>query len=239
MALRHWFEVAQVALKKALPGYCAFCLSPDAHAKGWCDECYALLAHNGVACPQCKEPRAASDAPLSTTLCRHCLSAPPAFSATTAEFLYQGAVKELVRDFKFHASPRAGMLLVELMLEKPPDHMGDALLGVPMHRSKARERGFNQASWLAEQLAKRLGMDVVAGQCIKRVPSQRTLDRKARADNLEGAFRLPEKLPDHVIVVDDVITTGATGHELARMAIAAGARRVELWAPARTPLGTS
>ncbi|WP_447896066.1 ComF family protein [Vreelandella sp. GE22] len=172
-------------------------------------------------------------------LCGHCLVEPPAFAATTAEFLYLESVKELVRDFKFHASPRAGMLLVELMLTRPPATVGDALIGVPMHPAKARERGFNQAHWLAQQLAKRLELPLLTGECIKNLPSQRTLNRKERAANLRGAFKLPQRLPSHVTVIDDVVTTGATGHELARRALSAGASRVDLWAPARTPLGSN
>ncbi len=239
MGLMKWGRIANAAFKKALPGYCAFCLSPKAGVEGWCDECYSLLAHNNCGCPRCKEPLPSCYTGAEMALCGHCLVEPPAFAATTAEFLYLESVKELVRDFKFHASPRAGMLLVELMLTRPPAAVGDALIGVPMHPAKARERGFNQAHWLAQQLAKRLGRPLLTGECIKNLPSQRTLNRKERAANLRGAFKLPQRLPSHVTVIDDVVTTGATGHELARRALSAGASRVDLWAPARTPLGSN
>ncbi|MFG6666466.1 ComF family protein [Halomonas sp. HNIBRBA4712] len=225
--------------KKALPGYCAFCLSPRANIEGWCDACYAGLEHNRGACPRCQEPLAALKAPEHDRLCGHCLADPPAFTATRAAFLYEGAIKALVRDFKFHASPRAGTLLVELMLKHPPLEVGDALLAVPMHPARARERGFNQAQWLAAELARRLDVPLLKAKCVKRLPTQRTLSRRQRAANLKGAFELPESLPAHITVIDDVITTGATGHELARQALRGGATRVDLWAPARTPLGRS
>ncbi|MCB8890013.1 ComF family protein [Halomonas malpeensis] len=156
---------------------------------------------------------------------------------TTADYLYTEPVKTLVRDFKYHASTRAGVLLVELMLTSPPDTAKAALMGVPMHPAKARERGFNQADWLARQLAKRLGLASFEGQCVKHLPAQHTLNRRARLENLRGAFVLPQSLPERLIIVDDVVTTGATGQELARQALGAGVRCVELWAPARTPPG--
>lgn len=244
MAWKRWLFETGTLFKKALPGYCAFCLSPEASSKGWCEECFALLAHNAPACPRCKEPLASLEGAGQgdtgqARLCGHCLVAPPAFSATTAEYLFDGAVKALVVDFKFQASTRAGRLLVELMLERAPATLGDALLPVPMHPVRARERGFNQAHWLARELARRLELPLLSGECVKQLPSQRTLNRRQRAANLKGAFRLKGAPPAHVILIDDVVTTGATAQELARVALAAGAERVDLWAPARTPFGHS
>nr|WP_301282886.1 MULTISPECIES: ComF family protein [unclassified Halomonas] len=232
-----WLGRIEERLRQALPGYCAFCQSNPASEKGWCDECQTLLPHNPGACPMCAEPRSQSPTDSVERLCGHCLIEPPAMARTTADFLYTDPVKTLVRDFKYHASTRAGVLLVELMLTSPPDTTDAALMGVPMHPAKARERGFNQADWLARQLARRLGLASLEGRCVKRLPAQHTLNRRARLENLRGAFIVPQCLPERLIIVDDVVTTGATGHELARQALKAGARRVELWAPARTPRG--
>ncbi|CEP36321.1 MAG: ComF family protein [Gammaproteobacteria bacterium] len=170
-------------------------------------------------------------------MCGHCLVAPPAFSTTQAGLLYQGAIKQLVHDFKFHASPRAGMLLAELMLLTPPATQGSVLLSVPMTPAHARTRGFNQSSWLAEQLSRQLGIPMVSAKRIKNSPSQRTLNRRQRAANLAGVFVFESPPPAHVVMVDDVVTTGATGHALACAALDAGAKRVDIWAAARTPLG--
>ncbi|MBZ5487987.1 ComF family protein [Halomonas aquamarina] len=165
---------------------------------------------------------------------------PPPIRHTQAAFLYQAAITELIHDFKFNASPRAGMLLVELMLTTVPRQPGAALLAVPMHPVRARERGFNQAQWLAEQLARRTGLPLLQAECHKLVASQRTLNRQERAANLRGTFRMASKtraLPAHIMLVDDVVTTGATGNALAEVAIDAGVERVDMWAAARTPLG--
>ncbi|GEN26832.1 hypothetical protein HVA01_04780 [Halovibrio variabilis] len=151
--------------------------------------------------------------------------------------LYQGAIKELLHDFKFQASPRAGILLYELMRMTSPALTGAALLAVPMYPSHARERGFNQSYWLAKQLGETLGTPLVKATRIKDSFSQRTLNRRERAANLAGAFRLEAEPPEHIVIIDDVVTTGATGHALASAALDAGAKRVDIWAVARTPLG--
>ncbi|HSP32167.1 MAG TPA: phosphoribosyltransferase family protein [Halomonas sp.] len=215
-----------------MPGYCAFCLAPASAGRGWCTTCLDELPWNIHACCQCGDPVA-----HKTPLCGHCLVDPPAFSTTHTGLLYQGPIKELVRDFKFHASPRAGMLLCELMFLTPPPTNGDAFLSVPMHPLNARKRGFNQSHWLAEQLSQQLSVPLVNAKRVKDSPSQRTLNRRQRAANLAGAFVFDVPPPAHVVIVDDVVTTGSTGHELASAALKAGAQRVDIWAVARTPLG--
>ncbi|MBL1268192.1 MAG: ComF family protein [Halomonas sp.] len=170
-------------------------------------------------------------------MCGHCLVDPPTFSTTQAGLLYQGAIKHLVHDFKFHASPRAGTLLAELMLLTPPMIQGDALLSVPMTATHARTRGFNHSHWLTEQLSRQLGVPMVTAKRVKDAPSQRTLNRRQRVANLAGAFVFESPPPAHLLIIDDVVTTGSTGDALARAALEAGAKRVDIWAAARTPLG--
>lgn len=227
-------------LGRGLPGYCAFCLSQEPLESGWCRECFNALPWNRHACVQCKEPLGRHTSNLSPNLsnerCGHCLVSPPAFKVTTAELLYEGPVIELIYDFKFNGSPRAGALLVELMLANTPAHLGSALLPVPMFQARAKKRGFNQASWLASQLSKRLNVPVVSARCTKQLPSQRSLNRRQRMVNMVGAFQVVGPLPHHVTIIDDVVTTGATGHALAQAALDAGAMHVDIWAVARTPL---
>lgn len=232
MALKGWVQRGGQWIKQALPGYCAFCLAPASAGRGWCATCLGELPWNLQPCRQCGDPVA-----HGASLCGHCLIDSPAFSTTQAGLLYQEPIKQLVHDFKFQASPRAGTLLAELMLLTPPVTQSDALLSVPMTAMHARARGFNQSHWLAEQLSRQLGVSVVTAKRIKDSPSQRTLNRRQRAANLAGAFVIESPLPAHVVIVDDVVTTGSTGHALAHAALDAGASRVDIWAAARTPLG--
>jgi ComF family protein len=232
MDVKHWLHRASQWVKQAMPGYCAFCLAPAAAGRGWCQRCLSDLPWNLHACLQCGEPII-----HNSSLCGHCLINPPAFSSTQAGLLYQGAIKHLMHDFKFHASPRAGTLLAELMLLTPPLSYGDALLSVPMTPLHSRRRGFNQSHWLADKLSRQLGVPMVMAKRIKDSPSQRTLNRRQRAANLSGVFLLESPPPAHVVIVDDVVTTGSTGHAVARAVLDAGAERVDIWAVARTPLG--
>ena len=229
------WQQAHHRLRKALPGYCAFCLAPAQLGQGWCSTCLTELPWNTQCCEQCAEPVSQK----TQRLCGRCLSEAPAITCTQAGFLYQSPIKELVHDFKFNASSRAGMLLVELMLTKIPSQLGTALLAVPMHPQRARERGFNQAQWLAEQLSQRTGLPLIHAKCQKLATSQRTLNRRERAANLHGAFSLNGPLPAHITLIDDVVTTGATGNALAAVARQSGAERVDMWAVARTPLGNN
>lgn len=235
MGLMHWARKTNQWLRWGLPGYCAFCLSPEQHPSGWCSECFHQLPWNSDGCVQCKEPLNTHHGEAKR-LCGHCLTEPPAFNTITAELLYQDPIRSLVHDFKFNASPRAGMLLVELMLARPPAVAAGALLAVPMHPARARERGFNQAHWLAAQLSKRMGLPMVNALCVKHLPSQRSLNRRERVRNLAGAFQIADSLPAHVIIIDDVVTTSATAQALATVARQAGAQQVDVWAAARTPL---
>lgn len=232
MALKWWLQWGSDWVKQAMPGYCAFCLAPASAGQGWCATCLVELPWNLHACRQCGDPVS-----HGASLCGHCLVEPPAFSTTQAGLLYQESIKQLVHDFKFHASPRAGTLLAELMLLTPPMALGNALLSVPMTPTHARTRGFNQSHWLAEHLSYQLGIPMVSAKRIKDSPSQRTLNRRQRAANLSGAFVFESPPPAHLLIIDDVVTTGSTGDALGRAALEAGAKRVDIWAAARTPLG--
>ncbi|WP_237674002.1 ComF family protein [Vreelandella profundi] len=208
--MHQWVYFINRWLKRGLPGYCSFCLAQALAGRGWCATCLCELPWNLHACRQCADPVA-----HGASLCAHCLIEPPAFSTTQAGLLYQGPIKQLVHDFKFYASPRAGTLLAELMLLTPPVTQGDALLSVPMTTRHARTRGFNQSHWLAEQLSRQLGVPMVTAKRVKDSPSQRTLNRRQRATNLAGAFVFESLPPAHITIIDEVVTTGSTGHALA------------------------
>ncbi|WP_311953104.1 ComF family protein [Halomonas garicola] len=221
-------------LRRAMPGHCAFCLGEPAPEQSWCMPCYRELAWNRNGCCLCAEPLSRAQA-----LCRRCRAASPAFARARVPLVYQGAVRELVQDFKFHASPRAGTLLVELFVSALDETPAEALVPVPLHPARARQRGFNQARWLAGQLGTRLGLPVIEASRRVDTPSQRPLSRGERFANLAEAFAVATPLPERVALVDDVMTTGATVNALALAARRAGAREVVVYALARTSLGAS
>ncbi|QTF91487.1 phosphoribosyltransferase family protein, partial [Halomonas sp. BM-2019] len=114
-----------------------------------------------------------------------------------------------------------------------------AVVPVPLHPRRARERGFDQAEWLARRLARRLEVPLRRARRVRHTPSQRGLDRAERRANLRDAFRVEAALPPRVVLLDDVMTTGATLDALAAACRRAGAAEVEAWAVARTPLPSS
>ncbi|MCG6656414.1 ComF family protein [Halomonas campisalis] len=227
-------RVVDHALRLALPGRCAFCLAPGVAGQPWCSACFETLPWNLPACPCCAEPQ--PPGALAGRRCGRCLVEPPGFDRTRAPLRYQGEVAALMRRFKFHASPRAGSVLLALFtarltLEAPPQ----ALLAVPLHPRRARARGFDQADWLACRLARRLGIVLIRARRRRDTRSQRGLDRRERSRNLRDGFVVDRPLPLRVALVDDVMTTGATLNALAVACRRAGAQDIEAWAMARTP----
>ena len=114
----------------------------------------------------------------------------------------------------------------------------ERLLPVPLHPARLRQRGYNQSLELARPLSRQLdiALDRSCFQRILNTPPQADLPRRQRLHNLRGAFRLsPPPEARHVALVDDVVTTGSTVNELARLLLRAGVQRIDVWAVARTP----
>ena len=151
----------------------------------------------------------------------------------------QEVVDRLLPRYKFHRDLASGRLLAQLMArafagcERP-----QALVPVPLHPARLRQRGYDQALELARPVATLLGLPLRAGllQRVRATPAQSQLDAPARRRNLRGAFQAAsQSLPAHVALVDDVMTTGATLHAAATALRKAGVARVDAWICARVP----
>jgi len=216
-----------------LPARCLVCGERGAGGLDLCADCRAALPWNRVACPRCALPLT-SPAPA----CGACLARPPPQDGIRAAFLYRPPVDRLLLRFKFHGDLAAGRLLAGLMLEGLADAARpQALLPLPLHRSRLRRRGYDQALELARPLARGLdlALDVRALERRRATAPQSELDAAARRANVRDAFRARPGVPPHVAVVDDVMTTGATVHAAVRALRRAGAARVEAWVCARVP----
>jgi ComF family protein len=114
----------------------------------------------------------------------------------------------------------------------------DVIMPVPLHPSRLRERGFNQALELAKPIGREFDIPIDTKSCkrIKATATQSTLDKKIRIKNMRGAFEIVQPLDcKHLVLIDDVVTTGTTVNELAKILKANGVQRVDVWALARTP----
>ncbi|HSE04620.1 MAG TPA: ComF family protein [Methylomirabilota bacterium] len=179
---------------------------------------------------------------MKEPLCRSCRRRAPAFDYGRAAAPYDGVMREAVHAFKFVgrralAAP-LGDLLAELGAAALPAGMPDLLVPVPLHPRRERERGFNQATLLARRLGRAWGCPVRGDVLIRAVatPSQTELDAAARRANVRRAFRLRRPAcvaGRHVVLVDDVLTTGATLSECARCLREAGAALVGVLTVAR------
>lgn len=222
----------------ALPGLCAIC-------HGWgrgrlCSDCVVRFA---APVPRCR--RCAIRLPAAATVCGDCLQRPPPFEQAVAALDYDTPWSTLITRFKFHAALDLAPVFVQRLqhaVEAAAAPRPHWLLPAPLSAARLRERGYNQAWELARRLGRRLG---VAGDAqlllrVRDTPHQLDLPLARRAANVRDAFaveprRRGELEGREVAVIDDVLTTGETAAEMARVLLHAGARRVQVWVLARTP----
>lgn len=225
---------------KWLDALCPLCRCPAEHGSGLCVVCRTDLPWLGHACRRCALPLP----PNAGATCGPCLRRPLPVERTICALRYEAPVSGLVTGFKFQRNLAAGAALSRLLLEAVQQALTteadaaipDAILPVPLHTSRLRQRGYNQAAELARPLANALLRPLLT-QPIQRVlatADQIGLSALQRRRNLRNAFAVTGALPAHVAIVDDVLTTGATVLALARTLRKAGVAQVSVWCVART-----
>ena len=222
-----------------LPPRCLLCGGEGAQGRDLCAGCRADLPVNACCCARCALPL---EHPAER--CGICIKREPPFASAWAPFRYAHPLDLLEARFKFHRDLAAGRLLADLMIEAASQQLTgplpECMLCVPLHHDRLRERGYNQALELAKPLAKalRIPLDVHTLIRVRSTSAQTGLDAKARRRNLHDAFavKADAKLPDHVAILDDVMTTGTTLRECTRVLLRAGVKRVDVWALARAPV---
>ena len=211
---------------------CMVCGEPGTDGRDLCAACHAALPWQGPACARCALPIP------QPGQCGQCLQAPPPLDEVHAVFDYAFPLDRLLPRLKFHRDFAAGRVLARCMLDRLAAlPRPDALIPIPLHRARLRSRGYDQALELASPLARALQLPLLgkALQRSKTTTAQSRLDADARQRNLRGAFVVASgvTLPAHVVLIDDVMTTGATLHAAARVLHQAGVQRVDGWICAR------
>lgn len=216
-----------------LPWRCLCCGAAAPAGLDLCHSCLHELPWNAAPCRRCALPGAGPG------LCAECLADPPPFVALHAPLRYAFPADRLVVGLKFRSRLEHGRLLGTLLADSLDAAAariprGLPLLPMPLHRRRLATRGFNQAAELARQVAPALGAVLAPDLAQRRraTPEQSRLDAAARRRNLAGAFAA-RRVPPRVIVLDDVVTTGATVRELSRTLRAAGCDEVFVLAVAR------
>lgn len=180
----------------------------------------------------CAEPTLAGET------CGACLAHPPHYERIIAVAAYAYPFDRLIQSLKFSGNLPVAPLLADLMLPAIGSApRPDVIVPMPLSAERLRERGFNQSLEVARLLGARLGIPVDAQSCVRlrHGDPQSALPFGRRADNVKNAFACITQLDGaHVAVVDDVVTTGATLNEVARVLRRSGADRVTGWMAART-----
>jgi len=224
------------------PWLCPLCQTPlAAEGIGFCPKCAeSIQPISRPFCPSCGEPFAS---PFGLDhRCGRCLQRKPPFARGRAYGLYQGALAEGIRRLKFSEEfslvQSLSGLLAEAFARELADANYDLVIPVPLHPKRLRERGFNQVILLAQELCRRqrLRLDCHNLRRVRDTPPQIGLTRNQREQNLKGAFalRTPKALAGRrVLLVDDILTTGATARECARTLKRAKASGVDVLVLAR------
>ena len=223
------------------PAACVVCSGNVERPEYLCGNCRGRAPRiTSPFCAKCSEPF--SGAITQTFSCANCEHRILHFDSAIAAYRSRGVVRKLVHAFKYGRQRHLRHPLAEWLGEtmRDPrlrDRRFDMIVPVPLHPARERERGFNQATLLAELLARQVAVPLrPALERIRYTRTQTAYDRAERMENLHDAFRLRKNMNVrqlHVLLIDDVLTTGSTLSECARVLKEAGAISVYAATPAR------
>jgi ComF family protein len=229
------------------PETCFACGSPIARFRdcGICADCRTRAAELRIlppVCPSCGIPMPNFD-PGGESLCGGCILNPPVFSGARSYGYYSGTLGRLIQGLKFHNRRNLVGFLAPLLADAFND-LGDRdafnlVVPVPLHPKRRRERGYNQSGLLARCLARRIGIPF-HGRALLRIRPTRPqigLTDAERLENVKNAFHCRDRnrIRDRrILLVDDVMTTGATASSASRALLEGGALRVSVLTLART-----
>lgn len=197
-----------------------------------CDPCQKQLPRMASNhCPVCSLP---AELPH---ICGICLTNPPAYTRILAAFHYAFPVDALIHALKYRSNFAVASMLANLLIERigildPPDF----IIPMPLHAVRLRERGFNQAVEIGRHIAKKYQLKLLLDSCmrVRNTPFQTGLPWQERSKNVRNAFACDMDLSGkHVVILDDVMTSGATINELAKVLRQQGAETIDGWVVAR------
>lgn len=232
---------------------CQLCNETLGRHAYFCDECDQDLPRIQTKCCVCCLPLT-SEYPDRLTLkliCGECLTLTPSFTMTLCPFKYEFPVKQVIRQIKYTKQRYWIKALCEpfkqayfLAYQDQTQTKPDLLIAIPMHKSKQKQRSYNQAELIAAVLSKSTGVATSKNILIKvkSTETQAQLSRHERMKNLSDSFCISKKafkqgtvIDRHIALIDDVMTTKATCELASKLLLENGAKRVDVWCLARTP----
>ncbi len=217
--------------------HCWLCETASPHII--CEQCNAELPRPPLVCPQCARPLVFLE---YVQICENCRFHPPSFNYVKAVFQYQYPVDKIIHAMKYQANfvlQRWLALQMRARLQTTVEKLKETalLVPVPVYPADLGRRGYNQAAELTKYLARAFNLpyDFKTVSCIKPKQQQANLSQRQRQQNVQGVFavRSVAEQYSHVIIVDDVVTTGATVNEIALQLKLAGVKKVGVWCCAR------
>ena len=217
------------------PQFCHLCLNSS--PSPLCTQCAKALPLNQQACRTCALPMDKQDG-----ICGTCLHSPPPTEKSISVYQYSQDIGFMIRQFKEKHGIYWGKYLSlgladTLRTAYTNEPMPQAIVPVPIHWIKKILRGYNQTELICATLETELGIkSIKAVKKTHHTRAQHTLSRKERLKNLSSSFAISTPINfEHVAVVDDVVTTGATVSCIAKLLKTQGVKRVDAWSLARTP----
>ena len=219
-----------------LPAECMKCrqeIDHDDHP--FCNDCYPLLPFQQHCCQRCGQAFASD-----LDYCGRCLHHAPPFDGCFCPFRYEPPIDDQLRQFKYYQRPELARSIARLLCAEILTHqleMPDLLIPVPLHISKLRQRGFNQAWQLTRHVSRLLEIPCSSKLIIKTraTPPQVQQSWHQRLINNRGSFAL-KQTPGckHIAIIDDVVTTGSTVAEISKILKKNGVDYVQIWGIAHT-----
>lgn len=217
---------------------CPLCSTPS--PKFICKTCSEMLPTITHQCYQCGLPLSSNETNATTLRCGQCLQSPPHFDVCISPFHYALPINQFITQLKFRQQLHYANILSELLISKIEQHsenLPECIIPVPLHRTRLRQRGFNQAIEIARPIAKKYGIRLDTSSCTRVIstPPQMEQNKKTRQKNIRNAFEVSSEFHSkHIAIVDDVMTTGHTLNELSRVLRNQGVTRIQIWAVARS-----
>ncbi|WP_417445878.1 ComF family protein [Kangiella sp.] len=218
-------------------GNCSLC-GLNAEHLGFCEPCLSAVQRQGQYCQQCGN--SLGKQPFGAT-CGQCLRKPPRYQKLVAATHYEFPVSHAISEMKFekqlhHIRSFSNLLIEEINNHYQNKELPEAIVPIPLHSNRLRERGFNQSQLIAKHLTRKLQVPLLdhALLRVKDTPHQIGLKAIERRKNLKRAFEIKQTMPKHIALVDDVVTTGSTIQEASKQCLKHGVERIDVWCLAKT-----
>ena len=227
------------------PPRCQLCASSQnlCCSNQLCTACMSDIRLNKVACQICAVPIGFSsfESGLQSTICAQCTTSRPVFDSSWSPFIYAQPLEWMIQQLKFNAKLNIAPLLSSLMEVSMPQSLykemkPDVIIPMPLHNKRLKQRGFNQSYLLIKPIAKKINLPIDLSSCERVRDTEHQTGKNAlqRKLNIKNAFKfINTNNYQHVVIFDDVVTTGSSVSELSKTLKNAGVKRVDIWSLAR------